>query len=168
MLADVVARDLPRDAEGGGKLVDAGVDGVHRVAPGPGLAEFLGVDGDAVGGAVVREAEAVAVEDAAARGRKEDAADALADLRRLEVVRLLHLEGVEAGDERPEGPDDEEREDEEAPAGHVLDRVRHVSATSFLGSVLPAMRSIRRAAATRAAVARAAKGARTRSGRKRR
>ena len=125
VLLDVVAGDLPRHAEIGGHAVDLRVDGIDRVAPAPRTAQFLEVDGDAVVGTVVGQADAMAVEEASAGRRQQHAPDALAPLLARVDRRVAHLDAVQPEPQRQETGQHQQADAEQAPARHLFEVIRH-------------------------------------------
>ncbi len=102
--ADGLGGDLAREAEALCELVDEGIDGINGIFPLAGLLEFLAIEDDGVGGAVVGEDFAIAVEDAAAEPWQFDTAQTLCELRFAVTGALndLHLPEPPHEEENPE------------------------------------------------------------------
>ena len=112
----LLARHLADQAEARGELVDERIDGEDGVAPGAGLAEFLAVDDHLVGGAVVSQHLAVAVEDAPAQAGHLYAAQALALLDAVVAHILAHLHPPQPRGQHPKARQEAPQQHPERPA----------------------------------------------------
>ena len=143
MARDLVAGYLACNAKLTGQGIDAGIHRVDGVRPRPGAAKLLDIYGDAVGRAVVREDDPVAIEDASTGRREQDAPKTLADLSRGVRRGLVDLDRAQPPGKCPKQRHRHQGQDDKPPAWHGLVQDVHFPSTSFLGLTLPAARSIR-------------------------